>query len=1792
MFSSFKERLNTSLSKGLATTTTTASITTTPKAASSSIPETDTNEDLNDDSGSLNSLASPHSPTPSITSTPTSLQEGSKGTTGGTGGTGGAGATGTTTSTFVSFASRITKSSASSSAYFFRRPLASSTATTATATTTTAATKTSSRSAIELGSSSSVDDSIRGSKLADLVQKLTLDPKHEKPDPSELDRIREEYQKQQRQAQALADTRDQQALQSLFKLEEGDDQESEHVQRRQHEQQSNQEPAGTELSEAVIERLEMLQRYEARFPGEKTNNLGSSHSTTIRHGKKMGKKRKKKDMESILLDLADAFKKIVQEKIAAEAVLKATTPLEDLGDIEALKEHLQNMTHKNEMSMQEIRRLAEELRDANKAKETETASQAGLIDELRAQLVSLQEEIDRLRSKDTISDTFSDTTSILHQTITERYSDAETKVNSLDLALRNNTPSPSPSSESFLQETMLDPDDNPMAPPTMALAPKDKRSKRDPQKKDQALRELMIRLESVLKEKNRAQEEQEEALEEIKQLRSSLEKEVRANKEMAEKMDQLQGKMAEMEERVHRQAGTITATGSRISSGATVHQDPEPDQSDPKSSPSSADEAASNPGSEDSEDDSPQMLILQEELSTLRLELETSAVRSSEASQANQRLTSALSELQHTHATLQENLTRTTQDLESANLRIKDFEEVAFALGEARQDLSEAREEVQEKQRLLDLERQWREEADQNREAMKRECESLRGRRAELERQLQELMQSESRVLELQGKVHALEQQLAETTAVSTTTITATVAETTNASEAEQFLVLSEKIGQHERAAEEQLRSIETLRSEKAALEATAGDQRTALETLRAEHDKVTETLTLLQQQEQARFLRVQELETELVFIKGLHYQHQYYPPGERSSRSGTNTPTTPTRDDEFSMIKASQRELELNEPRSESDHQPLKRVPSMNALTKLRQELNRVKKAKEDADATISVLQSELEAARLKAATTAAATNSDSIAATEKDSDTMNLAELSALKQERAVLSEKLARLERLHQGFELSSSEKIQSLERELSVLLGQKAALEARVKEQSDLLIIKEKGLEGEQELEQARVVEGIERVKLELAAVRTAERFASEKVTELAKDRDMVAEKVVKLEKRLESLRESKDGQEQSLTGRIEELELEKQKLEKQIESMKAELETLRTQSDQENKELSAKLYALTQEHDQALNKISQLESELEDLTVKVSEANRTQDLEEQLAALQAELREKTKELEIAQSQAQTQHTLHTEKVTQLMDEIQALKLERDSSVQPKQELELQLLEATEQAVALRQQLKVLEEDNERLMNTKAESQEKMSELQSKINTLGLKEREHNEALSLAKDTIHQRDQDLSVSRKLLQETEANLEKTNQKLSKIESEKQALADEVGPIKVSLTKAQQEVKSIMAKSTGQQSAVAQELQRLKATHVKILQERDRLTQERDNLLQEKETHQQEAQTKHAELETLQQMHESAESQLREYQTQLTEARNRVDTLEELTSIAKRVAETKVAEFESLTARSTELEAELAKAKDGLRKQEETHSEVLRKLRADIKETRSTLGEEVSGLMEQLEQRDETIRELKAREQASENEVEEMKRLMDENSRAIETLETEALELKNRKRDLELELQHFKDLEEILAKEKAAHEAAAEEFKMREGHLRTMNKTLKEEVRKLQKQAPTSPLPSPSRPHSPYSQGNMPQSPGGPSGSSSTNNSNNTPSTHQSMTSAQGGRAFSTPVLNLTPPTTPRFQRQQPSPDEDVNVEYLKNVLLNFMEHKDRRHQLIPVMAQMLKLTSDEAKRFAKVI
>ncbi|KAF9190421.1 hypothetical protein BGZ50_000229 [Haplosporangium sp. Z 11] len=1586
MFSSFKGKLSTSLST-LQTTTGTA-VPPTGGAGTTGASGTGTGTGIGtgtgtrsssdstspaDPSSSLFTLTSTPTPTPSTPQTP--VPQGHLG----------------------SIASRFS-SSASSSSLFFRRPLQSA-ARLSSSDLSTHGTSAPTPSLVTASTGSMSGEFATGvgaGRLALLVQQLTLDPKDEKPDPDALNKVREHYRHLERTSNQQ-EPRPQHAQEE--KQEQGQEEEEEkeaHPPSGQQQQQQQdrhndgqgerQPPAGTELSEAVIQKLEMLQRYEARFP-----------------------------------DLAAAFKKIVQEKMAAEAVLKAATALEDLGDVEALEAHLQNLTHKNQMSMQEIGRLAKELRAAQetqKTMETEAASQIETILDLQNQVAELQKENERLRKEDE-----PDMSSL---------SDLETKVNnSLELSVATLAPSPSPSPPPPLSDTRSLSSDS-------VVSTKEKKSK-GPKMKDQALRELMVRLEAVLKEKNQAQEEQEEAMEQANQLRIQLEKEMNVNREMSDKMDLLQTRVAEMEEWKRREAAaTAVADAARKllegeddddNEDESVMEDFDDDEQETPDARSKTKQEQR--GSMDTE------VLFQtqeQQLTAMQKELESLQSRESETLTAKQEAESALTTLQLAHTLLEETLVRTRADLEVANTQIEDLQELAVALGEAKQDLVEAQEEVQEKQQLLDLERSWREEAESSRDRLKREQEThASGLRLDLEQALNERGQLQEKVQELEGQLSAAATEL-------------------------------------------------------------------------------------------------KKLETENDTLKNaVSRKHE-----------GTAAATP------------------------------------------------------------ISIA-------------TAVATATMTVAA---ENDVTSLEELAFLKQERAELSEKLTRLERLHRGFERSSSERISALEQELTVLIEQKVALEAQVQEQSDLLIKEKQEKEKEEEredveVEQARVAEGIERVRLELAAVRTAERFASSKVTELAKDRDRVIEKVVKLEKRLETLRECKVGQEQSLTGQIEELAGEKANLEKEVERLNAEVELLKGQVEEDTKRMDEMKEALKRERDQAQSRVLELEAELANEREKVSESHvrassgdngedtaaKVLELEEKLTALTVELQTKTEKLAIAQEQAQVQRTVHEDRIALLSGQIQALETERDSLVQPKDELETMLRDATERVAKLERELQLSEEDNERLMKAKAEAQEQMTELQSRITAFGAKERHHNEALALAKDTIHQRDEDLSAARKSLQEIETKLEKAVETMTKLEKEKLSFKEEMDTAKSTLTKAQQEIKTLTNKVTSQQSTIAQELQKLKVTHLKALQERDRATTERDQLQEEKETNTKEMQMMQAELETLQRMNESAESQMREYQTQLTEARNRVDTLEEVTSIAKRVAETKVVELESLKARSEDLEQDLTKAKERMKKREEELRELRSQAKQDLEETRDVFMDEMAELTHSLEQRRVEVDELKEKERAREAEMAEIKTQMKDQQVAMEKLETEVQELTVCKRDLELELQHFKDLEEILAKEKDTHTTALEEIKMREGHLRAVNKTLKEEVRKLQRQLPNSPLPSPSTPHSPYSQGNMlPQTPTGTNSQQQQHyNSNFTPGTSKSR-ATNGGRAFSTPTLNLTPPATPRFNRRpQQEQDErghDVNVEYLKNVLLNFMEHKDRRQQLIPVVAQMLCLSADETKRFAKVI
>ena len=96
---------------------------------------------------------------------------------------------------------------------------------------------------------------------------------------------------------------------------------------------------------------------------------------------------------------------------------------------------------------------------------------------------------------------------------------------------------------------------------------------------------------------------------------------------------------------------------------------------------------------------------------------------------------------------------------------------------------------------------------------------------------------------------------------------------------------------------------------------------------------------------------------------------------------------------------------------------------------------------------------------------------------------------------------------------------------------------------------------------------------------------------------------------------------------------------------------------------------------------------------------------------------------------------------------------------------------------------------------------------------------------------------------------------------------------------------------------------------------------------------------------------------------------------------------------------------------------------------------------------------------------------------------------------------------------------------------------------------------MRKLQKLS--SPLPSPTAPNSPYN------------AQSSNSNIPNTPTPATPRPRATGGHQPLGRAATMVLPVTPRWSssQSQPAAEDDVNVEYLKNVLLNFIEHRDRR-------------------------
>ncbi|KAF7310969.1 GRIP domain-containing protein [Mycena chlorophos] len=325
--------------------------------------------------------------------------------------------------------------------------------------------------------------------------------------------------------------------------------------------------------------------------------------------------------------------------------------------------------------------------------------------------------------------------------------------------------------------------------------------------------------------------------------------------------------------------------------------------------------------------------------------------------------------------------------------------------------------------------------------------------------------------------------------------------------------------------------------------------------------------------------------------------------------------------------------------------------------------------------------------------------------------------------------------------------------------------------------------------------------------------------------------------------------------------------------------------------------------------------------------------------------------------------------------------------------------------------------------------------------------------------------------------------------------------------------------------------------------------------------NLTNDKNSLFDQLQLRQAEVESAQSHLESLQSQITELQYQLRESEERFALLNDELSEARReqlirsrepsTASEDVAEL--LAATQAKYEVRLADLKKSLstveKERNESEAQWSRKLREKVREN------------EELKQ---ALGSTARSREVDEGVVEDLRKEITRLTEQIRVHQAEISELVQRSASLaDVETSNKAQETETLAKITAL-EQLVEDSKSREAQLRANSKTLREELRKVQSSAALL-----ERQRNP-GVGYWTQRPTDP------------PEIRTSTSSASSDSRIASPV--------------SPSPvskqEEEVNLEYLRNVILQFLEHKEMRPNLVKVLSIILHFTPAETRRLvAKV-
>ncbi|KAI8586219.1 hypothetical protein BDZ88DRAFT_509945 [Geranomyces variabilis] len=525
---------------------------------------------------------------------------------------------------------------------------------------------------------------------------------------------------------------------------------------------------------------------------------------------------------------------------------------------------------------------------------------------------------------------------------------------------------------------------------------------------------------------------------------------------------------------------------------------------------------------------------------------------------------------------------------------------------------------------------------------------------------------------------------------------------------------------------------------------------------------------------------------------------------------------------------------------------------------------------------------------------------------------------------------------------------------------------------------------------------------------------------------------------------------------------------------------------------------------------------------------------------------------------------------------------------------------------------------LERDMKALTVVRKQLETSRSEIEAQLKTM-------EEQLAFAKQAIHERDShtadletEIASIRTQLREEEEKKAKSIQLLrqskarilkleadSKLKDEAAAkLSDELKTLQEAREKEAREKEQQLASVTRQIEDMQVRLRRQQEAGGDLERQRHEFSLEKQRIqhhLEELEHAEQsvraerdaaweELEASHSELDGLRSLLEAREAQIAGEAGRWVDVEDRIANMEVELDTSKRLFQTKSTENDQLRLRVSELEGQVYEATQAAAQSEGDVDQ----LRRDAREARREVAEklkdiqrvekEIAALTQERADTAAQLDELRAQHEKAAAEHIELLRKLDAVSERDNERAARIAELVQTIEKLEADRDSVKKDGELAV---FSRDKILEDMRVRESQLKNLNKTLKDEVRKLNRTSSfSSGIGNPATPTSSSLQSPPPISRPPSTGSISRH------SHHGSLGSLASDDSFTRrdsvgarPSFPARMSSTVAAVEAPPPPDE-----YLKAVLLKFLEAKDKRVHLLPVLGMLLRFSPEELKRVQK--